>query len=57
MQALGIVDSIDLAGELVAIDDVVEPDRDAAAVYAELLPTFAALYEALAPAFGALRRF
>jgi gluconokinase len=57
MQALGIVDSIDLAGELVGIDDVVEPDPDAAAVYAELLPTFAALYEALGPAFAALGRF
>jgi len=56
MQAMGIVDSIDLAGELVSIDDVVEPDPGAAAIYAELLPTFAGLYEALGPAFRALRR-
>src|SRR5262249_44360164 len=43
MEALGIVDSIDLAGELVGIDEVVEPDPDAAATYAELRPIFAEL--------------
>ena len=57
MQALGLVDSIDVAADLVQIADVVEPDADDAAVYAELLPTFAALYDQLAPAFGALQRF
>jgi hypothetical protein len=40
----------------VRIDDVVEPDAEAAAVYAEALPTFAGLYDALEPAFGALQR-
>jgi gluconokinase len=56
MQALGLVTSIDRAAELVGIDEVVEPDRAAAAVYAELLPVFADLYDALGPAFAALER-
>jgi gluconokinase len=56
MQALGIVESIDVAGELVRIHEVVEPDPAAAATYAELLPVFAELYDALGPAFAALRR-
>jgi gluconokinase len=41
----------------VAIADVVEPEASAAAVYADLLPTFASLYEALTPAFAALRSY
>jgi hypothetical protein len=40
----------------VRIDDVVEPDPDAADVYAAVQPTFAGLYDALEPAFGALAR-
>jgi gluconokinase len=56
MQALGLVESLDVAGDLVRIDDVVEPDRAAAEVYADALPTFASLYDALEPAFGALQR-
>jgi gluconokinase len=57
MEALGLVGGIDRAAELVGIDDVVEPEARAAAVYADRLPTFASLYEALAPAFGALRPY
>jgi gluconokinase len=56
MDALGLVDGIECAAQLVDIEDVVEPEEDAAGVYAELLPTFAALYDALAPAFRALER-
>jgi gluconokinase len=56
MEALELVESIDVAADLVRIDDVVEPDPDAAAVYAEALPTFAGLYDALEPAFAALQR-
>src|SRR4051794_19647856 len=56
MQALGLVEDIDVAADLVRIDDVVEPDEDAAAVYADALPTFAALYDALEPSFRALQR-
>ena len=56
MQALGIVDSIDVAAKLVRIAEVVEPDPGAAATYAELLPIFAQLYDALGPAFVKLPR-
>jgi gluconokinase len=56
MQALGLVESLDVAADLVRIDDVVEPDAEAAKVYADALPTFASLYDALEPAFGALQR-
>jgi len=56
MEALGLVDGIDRAAELVDIEDVLEPDPAAAAVYADLRPTFASLYEALLPAFRALQR-
>jgi gluconokinase len=55
MDALGLVEGIDRAADLVGIDDVVEPEAGAAAVYAELLPTFASLYDALGPAFRALQ--
>ena len=55
-EALGLVDGIDRAADLVGIADVVEPEPRAAAVYADLLPTFASLYDALAPAFHALAR-
>jgi gluconokinase len=56
MDALGLVDGIERAAQLVHIEHVVEPDENAAGVYADLLPTFAALYDALAPAFHALER-
>ena len=56
MDALGLVDGIERAAHLVDIEDVVEPQEDAAGVYADLLPTFAALYDALTPAFRALER-
>ena len=47
---------IDRAADLVGIEEVVEPEAGAAAVYADLRPTFASLYEALTPAFRALAR-
>ena len=56
MQALRLVESLDVAADLVRIDDVVEPDAEAAEVYAQARPTFASLYDALEPAFGALQR-
>ncbi len=55
MSALGMVDSIERAADLVQIDSVTTPDPEAAAVYARHLPLFAALYDALAPTFRALR--
>jgi len=56
MDALGMVDGLDRAAGLVQIEDVVEPEAGAAAVYADLLPTFTSLYDALEPAFRALQR-
>jgi gluconokinase len=56
MQALGLIESVEVAADLVTIDDVVRPDPDAAARYASLLPVFSELYEALVPTFTALRR-
>lgn len=56
MQALGLVDSIDVAADLVRIEDTVRPDAAAAAVYASLRPVFAELYDALLPTYRSLRR-
>lgn len=56
MQALGLVESIDLAADLVRITDTVTPDPAAAAIYASVRPVFSELYQALAPAFTSLRR-
>ena len=56
MSALDLVGGLERAAELVPIEAVVEPDPEAAAVYAELRPAFAGLHDALGPAFAALRR-
>jgi gluconokinase len=56
MDALGLVDGIERAAALVDIEDVVEPEAGPAGVYADVLPTFASLYDALAPAFEVLER-
>ncbi|WP_410809602.1 gluconokinase [Micromonospora sp. 067-2] len=56
MQALGLIPSIDVASDLVRIEETVRPDPAAAATYASLLPLFAELYDALAPAFTLMRR-
>jgi len=56
MQALGLVESIDIAADLVQLVDTVQPDAAAAATYALLLPVFSELYDALVPAFTSLRR-
>jgi gluconokinase len=55
MEALGIGGSIERAAELVTISERLEPDPSAAATYARQRETFAALYDALVPAFTALR--
>jgi len=55
MEALGIVESFDVAADLVHIDHTVKPDPDAAATYDALLPVFADLYDALVPTFQSLR--
>jgi gluconokinase len=55
MQALGLVESIEQAADVVRIDAVLEPDPDAAAVYAAARPVFESLFDALMPAFRALQ--
>ena len=56
MQALGLVASIDVAADLVQIEDTVRPDPAAAVTYASLKPLFAELYDALVPTYRSLRR-
>ncbi|PWR06236.1 carbohydrate kinase [Micromonospora acroterricola] len=56
MQALGLIPSIDVAADLVRIEETVRPDAAAAATYASLLPLFAELYDALVPTFFSMRR-
>jgi len=56
MEALGLIESIDVAADMVAIDQTVRPQPAPAAVYAALLPVFTELYDALVPAFTSLRR-
>jgi gluconokinase len=54
LQALGAIDSTELAADLIPLAEVRRPEPAAAARYRELLPIFAALYEELTPAFQAL---
>jgi gluconokinase len=54
MEALGMVESMELAADLIERDEIVEPQPDEAATYARMLPAFAALYDELAPTFRSL---
>lgn len=56
MQALGLIESIDVAADLVEVESTLRPEPSAAAVYASLQPVFEQLYEALVPTFTSLRR-
>jgi len=56
MQALRMIETIDLAAQLVQIAETRRPQAAAAAAYQSLLPVFAGLYEALTPAYITLRR-
>jgi gluconokinase len=56
MEALGVIESFSVAADLLPIESASEPDPRAAEVYADLLPVFADLYDALGPAFRALKR-
>jgi gluconokinase len=56
MEALGLIDSIDVVADMVEIEETVRPQPAAAATYASLLPVFTELYDALVPAFTSLRR-
>ncbi|HWK27156.1 MAG TPA: FGGY-family carbohydrate kinase, partial [Solirubrobacter sp.] len=55
MDALGLIDGLDAAADLVRIARVHTPDPEAAALYAGRLPLFASLYDALTPAYETLR--
>ncbi|HLS92881.1 MAG TPA: gluconokinase [Microbacterium sp.] len=50
MEALGLIESIDVAADMVPVADVTSPVPHDAEVYAELLPVFERLYGALLPA-------
>lgn len=54
MTALGMIDSLDRAAELVAVADTQEPDAAEADLYARLLPVFDATSEAASAQFDAL---
>jgi len=56
MEALGLIDSIDIVDELIPVEDSVRPEPRALAVYSQLLPVFAELYTHLVPTFQSLRR-
>ena len=56
MEALGLIDSIDVAADLIPVVDHVRPDPTAASVYRQLQPVFGALYDQLVPTFASLRR-
>jgi gluconokinase len=55
MEALGIVDSLARAADLVRIESTVEPEQANADVYRRLLPVFGGLFGVLEPAFRELR--
>jgi gluconokinase len=54
MTALGMIDSLDRAAELVTVTDTQEPDAAEADLYARLLPVFDATSEAASAQFDAL---
>ena len=56
MQALGLIQSVDAAYDLVQIHERRRPEPNAAATYQAMLPLFASLYDALTPAFEQLHR-
>jgi len=55
MKALGLIDSLDAAAELVEIRARLDPDPASAQTYAVLIPLFGGLADTLAPANRALR--
>lgn len=56
MQALGLIESIDVAASMQPVERVVRPRPAQAAVYSALLPVFDELYDALMPTYQRLRR-
>ncbi|MGX9346488.1 MULTISPECIES: gluconokinase [unclassified Microbacterium] len=56
MQALGLIESIDVAAERLPVHETIRPHPGDAAVYGALLPVFDELYDALLPTYTRLRR-
>ncbi len=56
MESLGLIESLDVAADLVRIEHTTTPEPGPSATYRTLLPVFAALYDALVPTFVSLRR-
>jgi gluconokinase len=56
MEALGMVESIDVASRVVHIQETRRPQPDAVATYQALLPVFSSLHDTLTPTFRSLRR-
>ncbi|WP_460797526.1 gluconokinase [Microbacterium sp. GXF0217] len=56
MQALGLIESIEVAAQLQPVERVVKPRPAESAVYRSLLPVFDEIYDALLPTFHRLRR-
>jgi gluconokinase len=56
MEALGLVDSIDRAADLVRIESTLDPDPRTAELYRQLRPVFGDLFDRLTPTFRELRR-
>ena len=54
MAALGVLNSVDDAAELIHVTHIEQPDPAEAETYARLLPIFDESYEALAPTFAEL---
>jgi gluconokinase len=54
MAALGMLDSLDQAADLVRVTHTEQPDRTEAEAYARLLPIFDNAYDALVPTFAEL---
>jgi gluconokinase len=55
LEALGAIASFDRAAELIAVEETLTPEPEAAATYAAMLPVFDGLATALAPVFAQLR--
>jgi gluconokinase len=56
MQALGLIETVEMAADLVPIEEARSPDPDAAALYLRQRAIFDGLYEPLEPTFRALHR-
>jgi gluconokinase len=56
MTALGMLDSLDQAADLVRVTDVQQPHQSDAEIYARLIPVFDDVFDSLLPAFEVLNQ-